>query len=128
MNILSFIKKWWSLPPQGTLQKARHTGYEMRHATMSTPHKERITKIRTIMLKSGWMEIDWQENIFMLSYSKEGVRMNIYYSRMTVGTAMHHPKRGDTQLFRRNVSMESLEKLALKPRLHTGVGYYKKGK
>lgn len=50
----------------------------------------------------------------------------VYSTTMTVSTAMKHPKMGDTQLYRRNVSMTALEKIFKNPRIHTGRGYYNK--
>ena len=54
-------------------------------------------------------------------------RLNIYYSTMTVGTCLNHPKKGKTQLFRKNVwNVDLLENLFFNPRFHTRKGYYKK--
>ena len=36
-------------------------------------------------------------------------RINVYYSTETIGTCTNHPRKGKTQLFRRNVNIEALE-------------------
>ena len=73
-----------------------------------------------------WRRIDWQPNIVMLSYERDGVRMNVYLTKGTVSTSMRHPKKGKTQLFRRRISLEEIKKIFKKPRAHTGTGYYRR--
>jgi hypothetical protein len=88
---------------------------------------KQITKLGA---KYGWQLIDHQENIKMLSFYKlvggSPARLNVYYSKMTVGTSINHPTKGKTQLFRKHVTMAELEKLFIRPRLHTQKGYYKR--
>ena len=60
----------------------------------------------------GWQLIDHQENICMISFGRNGVRLNYYYSKGTVGTAMRHPTKGKTQLFRKHVSFKMFKKLS----------------
>lgn len=63
----------------------------------------------------------------MVSYSKEinegTARVNVYLSKMTVATALNHPKQGKTQLYRRNVDAKLLNKIFINPRVHTNCGY-----
>ncbi len=77
----------------------------------------------------GWQLIDHQTNIKMLSFYKlisgSHSKINVYYSKMTVGTIISHPKKGRTQLFRRHITMSELDQLFIKPRKHTKKGYYK---
>lgn len=75
---------------------------------------------------NGWELFAEQTNIQMLSFVKEGMRVNVYHSRMTVGTCITHPKKGKTQLFRKLVSRNLLGKIFENPRHHTGAGYYKR--
>ncbi len=88
------------------------------------------TKVIKKANKYNWHNIDHQKNIFMLSFvkrkDKSTMRINVYYSKMTVATCIDHPKQGKTQLFRRNVTIEELEKIFENPRHHTGKGYHKK--
>ena len=60
----------------------------------------------------------------MISFRKESVRINVYYTTRTVGTCLNHPARGKTQLFRREVTMNQLAQIFENPRSHTGKGYY----
>lgn len=77
-------------------------------------------------IEHGYTLIDWQENIGMVSYLKDFVRINVYLSTLTVSTAMNHPKQGRTQLFRKNLDIKTLKRIFRDPRAHTGKGYYKK--
>ncbi len=65
-----------------------------------------------------------QDNIKLLIFVNSLTQINVYYTKMTVATCLRHPKRGATQLFRRCVSMQEMERIFKKPRLHTGKGYY----
>ncbi len=89
-----------------------------------------VKEVTEIAQPYGWNFHCFQDNIGMLSFTKiqKGVklRVNIYLTKMTVATAMHHPKRGKTQLYRRNVSKKLLERILRDPRAHTGKGYYEK--
>lgn len=84
----------------------------------------RIKQIRKIACIYNWRETDHQENIGMLIFNRLDAQINIYYTKMTVTTCIKHPKLGKTQLFRRNVYFETLEKIFKNPRTHTGLGYY----
>ena len=55
--------------------------------------------------------------------TKDGVRINVYYTTGTVGTCLEHPTQGRTQMFRRNVTLAELEGIFRYPRVHTGKGY-----
>lgn len=90
--------------------------------------KYRIPKesIDPIAAKSGFAPLDYQENIGMVSYWDGKTRINIYLTKMTVATCLRHPKKGPTQLFRKNVTFEQLQAIFDYPRVHTGKGYYKK--
>lgn len=67
----------------------------------------------------------YHERTYVLNLERNGKeKMNICLSTMTVQTAMNHPKKGKTQLNRKNVSPAELEKLMKNIRQHTGKGYY----
>lgn len=110
-------------------------------------------KVVDIAKKYDWVFVDFQENIGMISFvksfcectrkqqekrisldvvlgysqqNKTDCRINIYMTKGTVATALKHPVRGKTQLYRRNITYEQLEKLFINPRQHTGKGYYTK--
>jgi len=82
--------------------------------------------IDQIAKKHGYVCFDFQENIGMASYSDGATRINIYMTKMTVATCLNHPKKGPTQLFRKNVTESMLDDIFEYPRKHTGKGYYKK--
>lgn len=89
--------------------------------------KADIKQIEALARKHGWSFLDYQPNIEMLSFHKtindSFARVNIYITKMTVATAIDHPKQGKTQMFRKRVGIELLEKLFANPRYHSGKGY-----
>lgn len=85
-----------------------------------------IVTARHFAKKYNWQEIDYQDNIKMISFIKNGCRINIYLTKQTVVTCLKHPKKGKTQLFRKRLSVEEIEAVFVNPRLHTCGGYYKK--
>jgi hypothetical protein len=89
-------------------------------------HKVPKEKIDEIAAKHGYVCFDYQESIGMASYSNGSTRINVYLTKMTVATCLKHPKKGATQLFRKNVTVSMLDEIFGYPRKHTGIGYYKK--
>ncbi len=90
----------------------------------------RIAELNVMANMYGWRNINVNIESRLVSYAKmidfKPIRMDIYYTTMTVTVSLEHPKKGKTQLHRRNVTDEELEKLFQNPRTHTGKGYYKK--
>lgn len=91
-----------------------------------------------LALKHGWGLLDVQENIkmvrFMKAASGDVQKVNIYYggkggkrNLYTVATALNHPTRGKTQLFRKHITEQELEQILRNPRQHTDKGYYQNG-
>jgi hypothetical protein len=85
-----------------------------------------IAQVREIAKQHHYKEISLNETSRGISFSKDNVRINVYYTTGTVGTCVNHPVRGKTQLFRRNLSPPELKQLFQNPRQHTGKGYYRK--
>lgn len=81
-----------------------------------------------IKVVRGIVEIE-SKDPYMRSFLVPGefgnVRINVWRKgdSYTVGTYMDHPKKGKTQLFRRNCDENLVKKLLKNPRLHTGLGY-----
>jgi hypothetical protein len=125
MNIIDFIKKCFTIqePPKVERKKVKPPKY-----TLPQNVSGYVVSMADMGRKWGWRVIDWQKNISMLSMWRDEVRLNIYTSTMTVGTCLNHPTQGRTQLFRKNVTLEELEVIFKKPRVHTGKGYQKKVK
>lgn len=90
--------------------------------------KELKKEIKRIAHSCAWTYLTYQENIGMLSFIKKlgdtRARINVYVTKMTVGTSLTHPKKGKTQLFRRRCSLEMMKRIFKNPRQHTGRGYY----
>lgn len=99
-----------------------------------------IQEIKRLATNRGWKLICEQTKTSMISfekdfeYSSKPVRMNVYWTKdstlkwlnLTIGTAMDHPKKGKTQLYRRKINNTEFIKLLTNPRQHTGRGYQKK--
>lgn len=88
-----------------------------------------------IATRHGWQILDIQENIKMVRYmrARQGdvQKVNIYHGGkggrrdlFTVATAINHPVKGKTQLFRKYVSEQELDAVLKNPRAHTDKGYY----
>ena len=83
-------------------------------------------KVTDIARSHKYVIDDWQANTGTIIFTNGNVKIVVYLTTMTVATCIKHPKKGKTQLFRRNVSFDELEKLFKNPRTHTGKGYYEK--
>ena len=82
----------------------------------------------TALAKSlGYQLEKREEGSGLLIFIAPGVQVNVYTTRMTVATSLHHPKHGRTQLFRKGVSMADLRKIFENPRAHLGNGYRARG-
>jgi hypothetical protein len=77
----------------------------------------------------GMEEISFNEQSRVISFrSADDVRINVYYTTRTVGTALFHPLQGKTQLFRRDCDVSDLKAIFVNPRVHTDKGYQRKRK
>jgi len=102
--------------------------------------KNVVDEIKRLAKNRDWIFLCHQEKNHMISFEKEfdysskPVRINVYYKKdsskrnlnLTIATAMDHPKKGKTQLYRRGVNNSKFIKLLKNPRQHTGRGYYRK--
>ena len=85
-----------------------------------------IEFIRGLALAFDLKEISYNETSRVISYRTDAnVRINVYYTTRTVGTALEHPTQGATQFFRRGCSDDELKEIMSNPRVHTGKGYKK---
>jgi hypothetical protein len=96
-------------------------------------------KICIMAASHGWYHLKTQEWCinFYKNYSEDRAVINVYWSgktlvtmgfrepSFTVQTAINHPKKGKTQLNRRDVPLGKLADILENPRKHTGKGYYK---
>lgn len=81
---------------------------------------------RFLAWKQGWREV-WHrkdEGRVRFKKGKDDI-VDVWYTKMTVGTIITHPTKGRGQLFRKHVSKGLLEDIFKNPRVHTGEGYYK---
>lgn len=88
--------------------------------------EDRLSDMTKLAIMHGWDQLDYQENIYMVSFRRNGVRLNIYLTTLTISASMDHPSKGKTQLFRKRLSNKEIGGVFVNPRIHTGKGYYKK--
>ncbi len=96
------------------------------------PSEEKIAKrleaVRWLAAHYGWQEVQFDVLQDLVAFKHpekpELGRVNVWYTKMTVGTALEHPHKGKTQLFRKRVNGKTLAKIFQNPRTHTGRGYY----
>ena len=86
--------------------------------------------VRKIAKDRGWTEVKSTDPT-MIAFTRhlpanQKERINVWYTRGTVGTYINHPKQGKTQLFRRYVNLGLLARLFNYPRQHTGRGYHQR--
>lgn len=86
--------------------------------------KDRVHQIIKWGKARGWVNPIIKVDGHMLSMFKGEMRMNVYYTTLTVATCLNHPTKGKTQLFRKNVSAKELVQIMDNPRIHAGKGYY----
>jgi hypothetical protein len=85
----------------------------------------KLKEIRDLATEIGWQELWHRETERRIRFKKEaGVYVDVWYTKMTVGTVLDHPTKGRGQLFRKNVDRKTLRDIFENPRVHTGKGYY----
>lgn len=67
-----------------------------------------LENIRALVQNHDYTEIEMNQKSKLISFRKGSTRINVYFTTGTVGTCLNHPKRGKTQLFRRNKILTSL--------------------
>lgn len=69
-------------------------------------------------------KVDYNTGLFR--FVNGGIHINFYCTSFTITTELNHPKKGKTQLHRRNLTTMEVREIFKNPRKHTGQGYYKK--
>lgn len=86
-----------------------------------------VEVVRSLARGHGLKEIQFNEASRVIAFRKDceegAVRINVYYSTGTVGTALLHPVQGKTQLFRKQCDLRDLINVFENPRWHSGRGY-----
>jgi hypothetical protein len=67
-----------------------------------------ISQVREIAKQHHNKEISFNETSRLISFHKDSVRVNVFYTTGTVGTSLNHLFTRKTQLFRRNVTLPEL--------------------
>lgn len=72
-----------------------------------------------------WEVLKYHDKNYILNLKRGDVKMNVYLSTLTIQTSMKHPKKGRTQLNRKNLTPNEVKAVFKNPRAHTKKGYYK---
>lgn len=85
-------------------------------------------KVRKLAKKYGWEEESAKDPRVLIfnRYNGGHQQINVWFTTATVATSLKHPNKGRTQLYRKHVTMDTLEKIFDNPRVHTDLGYYTK--
>lgn len=110
-----------------------HTSLEQSQLKEAGVQEQKAKQAADLAKRYEWQLIDIQANIkmlrFMRAYKGSIVKVNVYYGKKngtyTVATALQHPTKGKTQLFRKGITTQELEAVLKNPRTHTDKGYYK---
>jgi hypothetical protein len=81
------------------------------------------SEIIKLAKQHNWEIIADQPDNVMVSFFKNGARINVWYTKMTVATVVNHPLKGRNQLYRKHVSNKLMEQIFINPRVHTPLGY-----
>lgn len=129
-EIYQEIKTTVKMPiPQNPIQMLKEAKITDKKAYVATE----------LAAKHGWQVLDIQGNIkmvrFMRAENGDVQKVNVYYGGKggrsdlyTLATALNHPTKGKTQLFRKFIDTKELEEVLKNPRIHTQKGYYRNGK
>lgn len=74
----------------------------------------------------GYTIVKIDYNTGMIRFRNGGIHVNLYTTSFTVSTEMLHPKKGKTQLHRKGLTIQEAKEVFMNPRVHTGLGYYRK--
>jgi hypothetical protein len=101
--------------------------------TVKLPQRAEKNRVRIIdvieyALDRGYALVKVDPVNGLIRISKPGSDINLYSTTMTVTTEILHPKKGKSQLHRKNLSEKQIKMVIDNPRTHTGVGYYRKRK
>ena len=90
-------------------------------------YDEKIEQIKVIAQRHNYNLDKHVLESKVLIFKNKNQTINVWYSKMTVGTAIKHPKHENRrQLYRRNVTFEELNSIFANPRVHTDKGYFQK--
>ena len=90
-----------------------------------------LESVRSLARRFDCREVQLNPASCVIAFTKQlpgtgAVRINVYYTTGTVGTALDHPDQGRTQLFRWGCSLDDLQRILDNPRVHSGRGYKRK--
>ena len=112
---------------RGKLRDRTH----FRDAYFLSPSRYKVMVLNEDILddfadRYGYSKLYNLQSAPIASYLRGLCRLNFLLSTGTVGSYIHHPRRGKTQLFRRDVDTSETEEIFRNPRIHTGRGYHSK--
>tara|TARA_R110000787_G_scaffold222868_4_gene331341 strand:+ start:2207 stop:2674 length:468 start_codon:yes stop_codon:yes gene_type:complete len=116
----------------GTFIKNSFVNIEPIQATTTTvsliytvPNNLKWNPVFIKALSINWSLIAYRPKSRLISFKKDGVRLNWYYTTGTISTTLMHPKKKKTQLFRKRLTQDQQIQVLIDPRANSGRGYYK---
>lgn len=97
---------------------------DWRYTNLPLYVRSNFYSIYSFIIKHGWYIEKYEDLTYKLILTKNNVQLSVYLSTMTVQTSMSHPRKGKTQLTRRDITPKEFERLLINPREHTGKGRY----
>ncbi len=86
-------------------------------------HDPRAAVILKVAQKAGIHFLDYHPTGKYIRFGDASMFIDVWYTKMTVGTNIKHPIKGWNRLYRKHVSLQELEQIFKNPRQHTGKGY-----
>jgi hypothetical protein len=81
---------------------------------------EEVKQIRKIAKDCGFKEKNHIARQKIISFvNKNNTKIDIYYSKMTIGLTFVHPREGKKQVFKKNISLNKLKKIFNNPLLYS---------
>ena len=123
---MNIIRKWYAALGERLfkLRLLEHPPVEIVSKVHSKNLENRIKSIIELGEHYDWRLEKLDRDHFCLRFKKDGMIIDVWYTKMTVGTTLTHPKKGRSSLFRERVQPNLLAEIFRNPRVHTERGYY----
>ena len=86
---------------------------------MEEKTSERVEGLIFTAVVYGWSLLNFDGEKRVVRFKRDGTKLSFFYERGRVITKLRHPKKGQTRLLRRGVTLEIFEELLHYPRAHT---------
>tara|TARA_R110000824_G_scaffold47353_1_gene134913 strand:+ start:1421 stop:1867 length:447 start_codon:yes stop_codon:yes gene_type:complete len=109
----------------GTFIKNSFVNLEPISLIYTVPNNLKWNPVFIKALSINWSLIAYRPKSRLISFKRDGVRLNWYYTTGTISTTLMHPKKKKTQLFRKRLTEAQQIQVLIDPRANSVRGYYK---